>query len=312
MITDVLLQTEHLKKRFGNVNAVEDISLCVKRAEIFGFVGPNGAGKTTTISMILGLIYPTSGEVEVLGQPVTPNHNKALRHVGVMVGAPTLLLAFSARQNLQCLARIYPDIPMQRIDEVLTLVGLQHTGKRAVSKFSTGMKQRLGLALAIFNRPDLLILDEPTNGMDPAGMHEVRTLLRTLANQGTTIFFSSHLLHEVELLCNHVAVVQHGRVIVQGAVSDLLKTQEVVRVHAANPTQAAHVLQSLPGVGTIQTQATYLDVQGVPSDHILGYLVIQGIIPTEVVILHPDLESVFLELTQESAKSQQAIVTLTA
>ncbi len=243
MTNDILLQAEHLKKRFGNVNAVADVSLAVKRAEIFGFVGPNGAGKTTTISMILGLIYPTSGAVEVLGQPVTPNHNNPLRHVGVMVGAPTLLLAFSARQNLQCLARIYPDIPTQRIDEVLTLVGLQHTGKRAVSKFSTGMKQRLGLALAIFNRPDLLILDEPTNGMDPAGMHEVRTLLRTLADQGTTIFFCSHLLHEVEMLCNRIAVVQHGHVIVQGAVSDLLNVQKVVRVHATNPAQAAHVLQ---------------------------------------------------------------------
>jgi ABC-2 type transport system ATP-binding protein len=311
MTTDILLETKHLKKQFGSVNAVQDVSLSVKHGEIFGFVGPNGAGKTTTISMILGLIYPTSGEVKVLGQRITPTHNSALRRVGVMVGAPTLLIAFSARQNLQCLARIYPDIPTQRIDEVLTLVGLQHTGKRAVSKFSTGMKQRLGLALAIFNKPDLLILDEPTNGMDPAGMHEVRTLLRTLADQGTTIFFSSHLLHEVELLCNRVAVVQHGRVIAQGAVSDLLKTQEVIRVHVANPAQAAHALQSLSNIGTISIQPTYLDVQGVPSDRILSYLVSQGIVPTEVSILHPDLESVFLELTQKLSESRQEVVTQT-
>jgi len=312
MTTDILLQTERLKKHFGAMRAVEDVSLSVKRAEIFGFVGPNGAGKTTSISMILGLIYPTSGEIEVLGQRVTPSHNRALRNVGVMVGAPSLLLAFSARQNLQCLARLYPAVPRSRIDEVLTLVGLQSVGNRAVSKFSTGMKQRLGLALAVFNRPELLILDEPTNGMDPAGMHEIRTLLRTLAEQGTTIFFSSHLLHEVELLCTRIAVVQRGRVIVQGAVSDLLNTQESVHVHVANPAQVAQVLRALPNVGAVKTQAAYVEVQGVPSDRVLAYLVAQGIIPTQVIIARPDLESVFLELTQEPLVTRQEVVMETA
>ncbi len=299
MKTDIVLQTEHLQKRFGSVSAVEDVSLSVKRAEIFGFVGPNGAGKTTTMSMILGLMYPTSGEVRLFGQPVSPVHTQMLRRVGSMVGTPTLLLAFSAQQNLQCLARLYPELPAQRIDDVLTIVGLQRVANRKVSTFSLGMKQRLGLALAIFNKPDVLMLDEPTNGMDPAGMYEIRTLLRTLADQGTTIFFSSHLLHEVELLCDRIAVVQHGRVIAQGTVSDLLNAQAVVRISTPHPAQTAQLLQSLPGIGRIQTYETHVDVQGVQNEYILSYLVAQGMMPREVSTFHPDLEQVFLALTQK-------------
>ncbi len=231
MSAENVLQTEELKKHFGPVKAVEDVSLSVKRGEIFGFVGPNGAGKTTTISMILALTHPTSGEVEIFGQRVTPGQHQVLRRVGMMVGSPALLLPFSARQNLRCLARLYPDIPAQRVDEVLELVGLKDVTHRQARKFSTGMKQRLGLALALLNKPDLLILDEPTNGMDPAGMHEIRALLRSLADQGVTIFFSSHLLHEVELLCDRVAVIQRGKVIAQGAVGDLLSgTKESVHI----------------------------------------------------------------------------------
>jgi ABC-2 type transport system ATP-binding protein len=292
---------EHLKKQFGSVQAVEDVSLSVKRGEIFGFVGPNGAGKTTTISMILGLIYPTAGEVKVFGQRVSPGQNRALRRVGVMVGTPALLLAFSARQNVQCLARLYPDIPAQRVNEVLRLVGLQDAAERSAGNFSTGMKQRLGLALAIFTRPDLLILDEPTNGMDPAGMYEVRTLLSALADQGTTIFFSSHLLHEVELLCNHVAIVQHGRVIAQGTVADLLKTQEIVHVYTTDPAQVAQVLHSLPGIENMQIYTNVVDIQGVTSERILNHLIRHGILLTEVAVSRPDLESVFLKLTQKTA-----------
>ena len=301
MSIEIVLQTDHLKKHFGSVRAVEDISLQVRRGEIFGFLGPNGSGKTTTISMILGLTYPTSGLVKVFGQWVTPGHNRVLRRVGMMVGEPCLMLSFSARQNLQFMAQLYPDLPAHRIDEVLEIVGLQADARRIARKFSTGMKQRLELAIALLNKPDLLILDEPTNGLDPAGMHEVRTLLRTLADQGTTIFLSSHLLHEMELVCDRVAVLQKGRVVAQGTVTDLLSKQEVVRIHTADPTRTVEALHVLPGIQSVQADTSYIDVKGVPSEEIIAYLVNQGVTPTEVSIARPDLENVFLELTQKNA-----------
>jgi ABC-type multidrug transport system ATPase subunit len=301
MSTEIVLQTDHLKKHFGSVHAVEDISLQVRQGEIFGFLGPNGSGKTTTISMILGLTYPTAGQVEVFGQQVTPGHTGVLRRVGMMVGESCLMLSFSARQNLQLMAHLYPNLPARRIDEVLEIVGLQTDARRIARKFSTGMKQRLELALALLNKPDLLILDEPTNGLDPAGMHEVRALLRTLADQGTTIFLSSHLLHEMELVCNRVAVVQKGLVIAQGAVTDLLSKQEVVRIHTSDPTRTVEALHILSGVQSVQADTSYVDVQGVPSEKIITYLVAQGVTPKEVSIARPDLENVFLELTQKNA-----------
>lgn len=300
MSMEFVLQTNHLKKHFGSVKAVEDVSLGVKRGEIFGFLGPNGAGKTTTISMILGLTHPTAGEVEIFGQPITAGQNRVLQRAGTMVGSPALLLTFSAQQNLRSLAYLYPDLPSQRIDEVLDQVGLKDVAHRQVRKFSSGMKQRLGLALALLNRPELLILDEPTNGMDPAGMHEVRTLLRSLAEQGVTIFLSSHLLHEMQLICDRVAVVQRGLVIAQGAVTDLLSsTKESIHITTADPERTAQVLRSLSGARDIQVNADSVEVQGVSSEVVLYNLVNHGITPKEVVLSHPDLESVFLELTQK-------------
>jgi ABC-type multidrug transport system ATPase subunit len=301
MSTEFVLETDQLKKHFGSVRAVEDISLRVKRGEIFGFVGPNGAGKTTTISMILGLTYPTAGGVEVFGERVTPRENRVLRRVGTMVGSPALLLPFSARQNLRCLAHLYPALPAQRIDEVLELVGLKDVAQRQARKFSTGMKQRLGLALALLNKPDLLILDEPTNGMDPAGMHELRTLFRSLAEQGVTVFLSSHQLHEVELICDRVAVVRQGRLIAQGTVADLLSgTNESIRITTADPQRTAQILHSLAAAHDIQVVADSVEVRGVSSEVILYNLVNQGITPKEVAVSRPDLESVFLELTQKA------------
>ncbi len=301
MATVPVLQTHHLKKYFGSVHAVEDISMSVQHGEIFGFLGPNGSGKTTTISMILGLTYPTAGEVEILGERVTPRHNHVLHRVGTMVGSPALMSAFSARRNLQTLAYLYPELPTQRIDRVLEQVGLAADAHRAVGKFSTGMKQRMGLALALLKQPDLLILDEPTNGMDPAGMQEIRLLLRSLAEQGVTIFLSSHLLHEMELLCDRVAVIQHGQVLTQGVVTELLSTKDVVRIRTAHPELTAQALHTLSACQQVSTDASSVEVQGISSEQVLSFLVKQGLIPQEVSISRPDLESVFLELTQKAS-----------
>jgi ABC-type multidrug transport system ATPase subunit len=301
MHTESVIHIDHLKKHFGPIHAVEDVSLDVKRAEVFGFLGPNGAGKTTTISMMLGLTYPTAGDIMLFNEKVTPQHNHVLRRVGTLVGSPAFMLSFSARRNLRALSYLYPDLPANRIDEVLKLVDLQAVGTRPVRKFSTGMKQRLGVALALLNKPDLLILDEPTNGMDPAGMQEIRTLLRSLSEQGTTIFLSSHLLHEMELVCDRVAVIQRGLIIAQGVVSELLKTDEVIRIRTSHPEQTATALASLTGATHIQKKAEEVEVQGISSEQVLSFLVTQGLTPREVSIDRPDLESVFLELTRVKA-----------
>ncbi|MEJ2353936.1 MAG: ATP-binding cassette domain-containing protein, partial [Anaerolineales bacterium] len=192
MQNDIILQTHQLKKHFGPVRAVDGISLSVSRGQVYGFLGPNGSGKTTTIGMILGLLHPTAGSIYLFGEPVTPSHNRSLRRVGALVGAPSLVPYLSARQNLELLARLSPGLPSARVAEILEVVGLGQVANRRAGPFSTGMKQRLGLAMSLLHEPDLLLLDEPTNGMDPAGMHEIRILISRLAEQGVTVFISSH------------------------------------------------------------------------------------------------------------------------
>ena len=299
-MNNTILQTIELKKYFGSVHAVDGVSLDVKHGEVFGFLGPNGAGKTTTISMVLGLLHPTAGEIRLFGQPLKPEQNSSLRRVGALVGAPSLVPYMSARDNLSLLARLHPGTPPRRINEVLEQVGLSEAANRKAGKFSSGMKQRLGMAIALLNNPELLILDEPTNGMDPAGMREIRILLRSLVEKGVTVFLSSHLLHEVEQVCDRVAVLNKGKVIAQGAVQELLGQKSVVRVRVASTTEAASALGSLPGALDIHPNGAYVTVSGVSSQEVVAHLVSHSIIPSEVSTGQNDLESLFLELTQES------------
>jgi ABC-type multidrug transport system ATPase subunit len=301
MDVNTVLQVQHLKKYYRNVRAVEDVSFEVRQGEIFGFLGPNGAGKTTTIGMILGLIYPTAGQVTLLGEPVTPVHNTVLRRVGTLMGTPSLMQPVSVRQHLSMLARLYPSVTPKRIEEVLELVGLRAAANRAARKLSTGMKQRLGLALALLPSPELLILDEPTNGMDPAGMHEIRALLRDLAAQGITIMLSSHLLFEIEQICQRVAIIRQGQVVASGEVASLLQAGgEAVRVRTADPERALQLLNGLVSQARdLARVGEYIDIRGVPAEQLVEHLVHNGLTPTEVLPLRRDLEHVFLELTQE-------------
>jgi len=302
--TDIVLKVHELKKYYGQVHAVENISLTIKKGEIFGFLGPNGAGKTTTIGMILGLILPTSGTIEVFGQPVTPAQNGALRRVGTMMGAPSLLMGYSARQNLRMLARLYPEVTAQRREELLKMVGLQDINNRPIKKFSTGMKQRLGIAMALLGQPDLLILDEPTNGMDPIGIHEIRELLRTLASQGTTIFLSSHLLHEMQIICDRAVIVRKGSVVTEGTISDLLASGAATRIKVADIHKATQILSDLDKTITITLTGDegFIDVQGAVAEKIVAALVFNGVIPGQVFPVGNDLESVFLQLAQVERK----------
>ena len=298
-MANTVLRTYDLSKTFGQVVAVSEVNLEVNEGEVFGFLGPNGAGKTTTIGMTLGLIHPTGGRVELFGQQVSPSHTKPLRQVGALIGRPALLPYLSGRANLKLLAWLHEGIGQERIDQVLEQVGMTFAADRKIKTYSTGMKQRLGLAAALLHRPSLIILDEPTNGLDPAGMHEVRNLISSLADKGATVFLSSHLLHEVEQVCDRIAVINHGKIVTQGSVDELLRSQEmVVKVRVSSPEQAKLALQSLPGVTGIESNGAYVEVKGVPSERIVSYLAQQNMPPGEVTEQKSDLERLFLGLTQ--------------
>jgi ABC-2 type transport system ATP-binding protein len=304
MRSEFVLETNKLKKHFGKVRAVEEVSLSVSRGQVYGFLGPNGSGKTTTIGMVLGLIHPTSGKVRLFGERVSPGHSMPLRRVGAIVGAPALVPYFSARQNLDLLTRLNPDLPEGRVEEILETVGLTEASNRRAGRYSTGMKQRLGLAMAMLHNPELLVLDEPTNGMDPAGMREIRNLLRELANHGVTVFISSHLLHEVEQICDRVAILKHGQVVAEGEVKDLLNEEEIVRVRVTSPVEAAKLLQRTQGVARVQPNGNYISISGLSSQSVVAQLTAHGIIPSEVITVQQDLESIFIELTGSSPNQE--------
>jgi ABC-type multidrug transport system ATPase subunit len=300
-MSDIVLRTEGLTKRFGPVIAVDTVDLAVRAGEVYGFLGPNGAGKTTTIAMALGLLHPTAGRVEVLGQRVTPGHTKALRRVGSLVGVPGMVPALSGRRNLKLLARLHPDVDDRRVEEILDFVSLSDAADRKYKGYSLGMRQRLGLAAALLHRPALLILDEPTNGLDPAGMREVRDLLQELAVTGTTVFLSSHLLHEVEQICDRVAVLNSGSVVAEGPVRELLRGSRVVRARVSSTRAALAALEGLPGMTCVEANGRSVVVHGASSEAVIVRLVEKGVVPSEVTTGETDLESVFLSLTQAAA-----------
>ncbi|MDX2007161.1 MAG: ABC transporter ATP-binding protein [Meiothermus sp.] len=291
-----VLSVRGLGKRFGGVVAVEQVDLEVYKGEIFGFLGPNGAGKTTTLGMILGLVESSQGSVEVLGQPVRPGHNQALRRVGALLGAPAIFPHLSARRHLELLAGLEAGVGQSRIQEVLELVGIAGAAHRPAGAYSTGMKQRLGIAMALLTGPELLILDEPSNGMDPAGMKEMRELMQRLAAQGITVIFSSHILSEVEQVCDRIAVIHRGRVVAQGRVRELLAGGGALRVRLERPEEAAVVLKGL--AGRLEVAGEYLHVSGLEATEVVRRLVAAGLVPSEVRPLEGGLEQLFLEITQ--------------
>src|SRR5262247_1113980 len=210
-----VLRTSGLSKRYGQRLAVNNLNLEVRRGEIFGFLGPNGAGKTTTIRMVLGLITPTAGSAEILGRDLALHRAEVLPRVGALVETPALYLYMSGRDNLRAVGAVLGGVPEARIDAVLELVGLNVRAKDRVKTYSLGMKQRLGVAMALLQDPDLLVLDEPANGLDPAGIVEMRDLMRRLAAEGKTVFISSHVLSEVRQICTRVAILNLGRLVTE-------------------------------------------------------------------------------------------------
>jgi ABC-2 type transport system ATP-binding protein len=294
------IETIDLTKRYGKRLAVDHLNLTVSKGEVFGFLGPNGAGKTTTIAMLLGLVRPTKGRVMVLGHDVQREPALALRRVGAMIEAPAFYPYLSGADNLRVLARA-GGIPAARVKEVLETVELSDRARDKVATYSQGMKQRLAIAAALLPDPELIMLDEPTNGLDPAGTVEIRNLIRSLAAGGRTILLCSHLLHEVEQLCNRVAILKEGKLIAAGEVATLLRRGQGVRLRVqGNPEPAVHLLRTLPWVSgvTVQEEAIIIDAPVERAAEINALLIRADIVVAEIGANHSSLEEFFLTVTK--------------
>jgi ABC-2 type transport system ATP-binding protein len=247
------VETRRLVKRYGEIVAVDHVDLTVERGDVFGYLGPNGAGKTTSLRIMLGLIRPTEGSAFLFGRDPLIAGAKALEGVAGFVEAPRFYPYMSGRRNLRMLSDYDEPVSRSRIDEVLELVDLRDRAKDKVGGYSHGMRQRLGIAAALLREPRLLLLDEPTTGLDPAGMRDMRALVTRLAGEGITILLSSHLLYEVEELCNRVAIIRRGRIVYQGALRDLLATAASgYRLRAVEPERARLVVLAQPGVADVK------------------------------------------------------------
>ncbi|MGD8760452.1 MAG: ABC transporter ATP-binding protein [Anaerolineales bacterium] len=304
-----IIRTYDLTKRFKKLTAVDHVNFEVLPGEVFGFLGPNGAGKTTTIAMLLGLVRPTTGSAEVLGHDIRRDLSVALRRVGAIVETPSFYPYMSGIDNLRILARIDGGDTVEQIPSILEQVGLKGRGKDKVGTYSQGMRQRLGLAAALLGDPELLILDEPTNGLDPAGMREMRLFIRSLADeQGKTVFLSSHLLHEIEQVCDRVLILNKGEVIAQGRVDELLSQAHAVEMRIEVVSKAIEVLSGLDWVQGVSHEGDWLHIQSSPerAPELLAALAAHSLFPFEVRPVVSTLESVFLDLTYESPEATDA------
>jgi len=294
-----VISAENLTKKYGDLVAVDHVSFDIPAGAITGFVGPNGAGKTTTIRMLLGLVRPSTGTARILEHSIAEPESY-LPYVGAMIEGPAFYPALSGRENLRVLARL-GDFPYTRVEELLQLVGL---ADRATSKFKTyslGMKQRLGIAAALLPNPKVLILDEPVNGLDPAGIHEVRNLLRSLADSGISIFVSSHILSELEVIADYLVVVDHGKVLFQGATKELLAAHKPrLAVKGSAPADIT-ILQELAQKAGYSSDLINDQLVIVAPESFAGELnksaFDRGIVLTQLQITRPTLEESFFEIT---------------
>jgi ABC-2 type transport system ATP-binding protein len=285
---------------------VDGLDLVVEEGGVFGFLGPNGSGKTTTIRLLLGLVHADAGRIRLLDRPVPQGLPSSIRDVGALVESPLFFPTLSARVNLQLLAEI-AGLPRSRVEEVLEIVGLGDRGSDRVKTYSLGMKQRLGIAAALLKNPSLLILDEPSNGLDPAGIREIRELIRGLGASGKTVFLSSHLLGEVQQVCDNVAILSHGRCIVAGATSVVLSSRDSgdFSVRLDDPTAGEAVLTQA-GFSVVNDNGA-LRVSGADNAaDITRQLAAQGLYLTELSPVHADLETVFLDLTSDAPDAPDA------
>jgi ABC-type multidrug transport system ATPase subunit len=296
MTSNLVIETRALTKRYGDaIVAVDGLELRVRRGEVYGFLGPNGAGKTTTLRMLLGLVRPTSGTAVVLGAP--PGTPDGLARIGALVEAPAFYPYLSGRDNLRVLAG-YAGVGEDRVAAVLGEVGLSDRAGDRSSTYSLGMKQRLGVAAALLKDPELLILDEPTNGLDPAGMAEMRAFIRSLGAGGRTVVLSSHLMGEIEQVSDRVGVIRAGSLVAEGTVEEL-RGRAGLRVRAEPQAEAARLIGGLPDVDAVTSVDGVIDVtvDAARASAINRALVEAGIAVSELYAQKASLEDVFLELT---------------
>jgi ABC-type multidrug transport system ATPase subunit len=296
---NIILHTSGLTKRFGKLEAVKDLNLELHRGEVFGFLGPNGAGKSTTVGMILGLVTPTSGSIEIFGLKLDSHRWAALRRVGAIIEEPAFYPYLSGWNNLETLARAIGNIPKTKITEVLERVNLLDRADDRYDRYSMGMKQRLGIASTLLRDPELIILDEPTSGLDPAGTKEVRDLIPQLAHENRAVFLCSHLLHEVELVCDRVAIIKQGVMLANAPVDELLTQGQTLQIKVGDPAQAAAILEKVPWINSVKREDEYLivDAPKESASKINQTLAEHNIYASELVNRNVSLESVFLQLT---------------
>jgi ABC-2 type transport system ATP-binding protein len=301
LMSDVILETAGLTKRYGRRLVVDRLSLTVERGDIFGFLGQNGAGKSTVLRMALGLVRPTSGRVLLFGHDMSRHSLRALGRVGALVEAPAFYGNFSGFDNLRILAAMSGGAKRKRIDEVLALVDLLPRANDPVRTYSHGMRQRLGIAQALLPEPQFIILDEPTDGLDPQGIREVRLLLPRLRDElGLTILLCSHLLSEVERVCNTVAIIDRGRLLYQGATGNLIGKDKMVRMVVDPLEDAYQLLVADPTLSVSRngSQSIYVKMPDERIPRVNARLVEHGIRVMELAVERPTLEEVFLTLTR--------------
>ncbi len=295
----VILRTVGLTKKFGTLTAVNNLSLELRRGEVFGFLGPNGAGKSTTVGMILGLITPTAGSVELFGKKLDGNSWPLLRRVGAIIEEPAFYPYLSGRDNLEVLSRAIGDISKTKIDEVLKRVNLFERAGDRYDHYSMGMKQRLGIASTLLRDPELIILDEPTSGLDPAGTKEVRDLIPELAHESRAVLLCSHLLHEVEMVCDKVAIIKQGVMLKYSSVAELTTQGQQLYIKVENQTAALTILKNQTWIKSIKAENGYLLLDA-PKDsaaRVNQVLAENKIFASELMNKASSLEEVFLQLT---------------
>ncbi|WP_379150685.1 ABC transporter ATP-binding protein [Paenibacillus sp. sgz5001063] len=310
----VVLSVNGVRKKIGRKWIIDDVTFDVREGEIFGFLGPNGAGKTTTIRMLVDLIRPSEGQITVCGYNVNREPEKALQYVGSIVENPEVYTYLTGWENLQHFARMQPGVGKDRIAEVVDIVRLDQRIHDKVSTYSLGMRQRLGIAQALLGRPRLLILDEPTNGLDPKGIKELREFIRRLADEGLAVFVSSHLLSEIQLLCDRVAIISKGRVLAVGGVDDLVAQSSPYVLWELEPlSRAREVLGGRPDISLMEMDEVTLDdsiIAGMGANSLITVME-EDLIPEIVAVLvtdevevravhkiNPTLEQLFLKLTE--------------
>jgi len=294
-----VLAAHKLTKRYGSLTAVDGLDLAIERGETYGFLGPNGAGKTTTLRMLAGLLRPTAGTAEVAGYP--PGSSESLARIGCLIENPAFYPYLTGRENLSVVAG-WAGCDRSRIEDVLDLVGLAKRGNDKFGTYSLGMRQRLGIAAALIKEPPLLMLDEPTNGLDPQGMVEMRELVKELGARGHTVFVSSHLLAEVEQMCTRVGVIKDGRLLAEGSVAALRGDASPIAIRATPEARAMEVLARLVGEHEVVAKNGVIEVNAPASQaaEINRALVAAGVAVSDFHRFERSLEDVFLEITGAS------------